>query len=108
MVELSPLDTADVFRLGYAGGTLNTAWYLRRLLGSEGQIDFWHAVPRRVLAPQRLPGQSGPKHRWLALVRLLFAILKSQPDISLIVPYLGSHCEVRVAWSTDRGPCQTY
>lgn len=54
MVELSPLDTANVFRLGYAGDTLNTAWYLRRLLGSKGQIDFFTAVGFDLVSDQML------------------------------------------------------
>ncbi|AXI48185.1 2-dehydro-3-deoxygluconokinase [Sulfitobacter sp. SK012] len=31
MAEMSPQDEAGVFRLGFAGDTFNTAWYLRRL-----------------------------------------------------------------------------
>ena len=44
MVEISPLDTPHVFRLGYAGDTFNTAWYLKRLLGDVGEIDYFTAV----------------------------------------------------------------
>jgi 2-dehydro-3-deoxygluconokinase len=31
MAELSPQDEAGIFRLGFAGDTFNTAWYLRQL-----------------------------------------------------------------------------
>lgn len=31
MAELAPLDQPAEFRLGFAGDTFNTAWYLRRL-----------------------------------------------------------------------------
>ena len=44
MVEMTPITTDGQFRLGYAGDTLNTAWYLRRLLGSGDQIDYFTAV----------------------------------------------------------------
>ena len=44
MVEMAPLATAGEFRQGYAGDTLNTAWYLRRLLSVDNQIDYFTAV----------------------------------------------------------------
>ena len=44
MVEMAPLATKGQFCLGYAGDTLNTAWYLRRLLGASDQIDYFTAV----------------------------------------------------------------
>ena len=44
MVELAPAVTDGQFRLGYAGDTLNTAWYLRRLLEMEDEINFFSAV----------------------------------------------------------------
>ena len=44
MVEMAPVATEGQFRLGYAGDTLNTAWYLRRLLGVSDQIDYFTAV----------------------------------------------------------------
>ncbi|MDN5568204.1 MAG: sugar kinase [Paracoccus sp. (in: a-proteobacteria)] len=40
MVELSASDQPDLWRLGVAGDTLNTAWYLRRLLPRDWQIDY--------------------------------------------------------------------
>ena len=44
MVEMAPVATEGQFRLGYAGDTLNTAWYLRRLLGADDQIDYFTVV----------------------------------------------------------------
>ena len=44
MVEMAPVATEGQYRLGYAGDTLNTAWYLRRLLGAIDQIDYFTAV----------------------------------------------------------------
>ena len=44
MVELAPLGTVGEFRLGYAGDTLNTAWYLRHLLGPRKQVDYFTAI----------------------------------------------------------------
>lgn len=40
MVELSQAPGGNLWRLGIAGDTLNTAWYLRRLLGPEHQVDY--------------------------------------------------------------------
>ena len=44
MVEMAPVATEGQFRLGYAGDTLNTAWYLRRLLGVGDQIEYFTSV----------------------------------------------------------------
>lgn len=40
MVELSPAGEADLWRLGFAGDTLNTAWYLRRLLPAGQAVGY--------------------------------------------------------------------
>jgi len=40
MVELSAAEQPDLWRLGVAGDTLNTAWYMRRLLPRDWQIDY--------------------------------------------------------------------
>lgn len=43
MVEMAP--TADAtFSMGFAGDTLNTAWYLRRELPDDWQVDYLTAV----------------------------------------------------------------
>ena len=40
MVELSQADQPQLWRLGIAGDTLNTAWYLRRLLGQTFTVGY--------------------------------------------------------------------
>ncbi len=35
MVEMAPTDVAGTYKMGFAGDTMNTAWYLRRLLGTD-------------------------------------------------------------------------
>ena len=44
MVEMAPVASEGQFRMGYAGDTLNTAWYLRRLLGAGDQVDYFTAI----------------------------------------------------------------
>ncbi|PWW01692.1 2-keto-3-deoxygluconate kinase [Hoeflea marina] len=44
MVEMAPAGPEGQFRLGYAGDTLNTAWYVRRLLPSGWQVEYLTAV----------------------------------------------------------------
>lgn len=39
MIELSGA-TDDLWRLGVAGDTLNTAWYMRERLGADWQVDY--------------------------------------------------------------------
>lgn len=48
MVELSAADPSGggLWRLGIAGDTLNTAWYLRRLLGDGWRVDYMTRVGR--------------------------------------------------------------
>ena len=40
MVEMSQADQPGLWRLGMAGDTLNTAWYLRGLLGADWQVAY--------------------------------------------------------------------
>ncbi|CAM5523169.1 hypothetical protein FALB51S_04080 [Frigidibacter albus] len=40
MVEMSRADQPGLWRMGIAGDTLNTAWYLRRLLGTGWQVGY--------------------------------------------------------------------
>jgi len=40
MLELSQADRPDTWHLGIAGDTLNTAWYLRRLLGPDWRVGY--------------------------------------------------------------------
>lgn len=44
MVELSQTGQPDQWRLGIAGDTLNTAWYLRRLLGNDWRVGYMSRV----------------------------------------------------------------
>ncbi|MCT4333895.1 sugar kinase [Paracoccus sp. YLB-12] len=44
MVELSQSPQAGLWQLGIAGDTLNTAWYLRRLLPADWQIGYFTRV----------------------------------------------------------------
>ena len=44
MVELAPTGRADDMAMGFAGDTMNTAWYLRRLLGPQHRVDYMTAV----------------------------------------------------------------
>lgn len=44
MLELSSAGQDDLWRLGIAGDTLNTAWYLRRLLGDVARVDYFTRV----------------------------------------------------------------
>ncbi|MCR9108972.1 sugar kinase [Marivita sp. XM-24bin2] len=52
MVELAPLNAQRDFRMGFAGDTLNTAWYLSKLLNSSGQVDYVTAVGTDNLSDQ--------------------------------------------------------
>jgi 2-dehydro-3-deoxygluconokinase len=44
MVELAPAAAAGDYRMGFAGDTLNTAWYLRRALPKAWAVDYLTAV----------------------------------------------------------------
>lgn len=44
MVELSPAEAPELWRLGIAGDTLNTAWYLRGLLRSDWRVGYLSRV----------------------------------------------------------------
>lgn len=44
MIEMAPTDVEGQFRMGFAGDTMNTAWYLRSLLGADHQVDYFTAV----------------------------------------------------------------
>lgn len=44
MVELSQSEKQDLWRLGIAGDTLNTAWYLRRFLDDNWQVAYFTRV----------------------------------------------------------------
>ncbi|MCS6759621.1 MAG: hypothetical protein MO852_12205 [Candidatus Devosia euplotis] len=40
MIEMSGGEDR-LYRLGYAGDTINTAWYLRALLGADWTVDYF-------------------------------------------------------------------
>lgn len=40
MVEMAPLDAPGTYAMGFAGDTLNTAWYLRRRLPADWRVDY--------------------------------------------------------------------
>ncbi len=44
MVELAPRDEPGTFAMGFAGDTMNTAWYLARLLPQDWAVDYFTAV----------------------------------------------------------------
>jgi 2-dehydro-3-deoxygluconokinase len=44
MVEMRPAGGEGLFRMGFAGDSFNTAWYLRRLLGPDWAVDYLSAV----------------------------------------------------------------
>ncbi len=44
MVEMAPTAGAGTYQMGFAGDTMNTAWYLRGLLTLSDQVDFLSAV----------------------------------------------------------------
>lgn len=44
MVELAPHAEPNIYRMGIAGDTLNTAWYLRKLMPDDWHIDYFTAV----------------------------------------------------------------
>lgn len=44
MVELSKIDSEGHWKVGIAGDTLNTAWYLRRLLPSDWRVGYFTRV----------------------------------------------------------------
>ena len=53
MVEMAP-DGAGGYNLGFAGDTMNTAWYLRKLLPSDVTVDYLTAVGTDALSDQML------------------------------------------------------
>nr|WP_111300573.1 sugar kinase [Paracoccus saliphilus] len=54
MVELSQADQPQLWRLGIAGDTLNTAWYLRRLLDEAFTVGYLTRVGMGAFSQQML------------------------------------------------------
>jgi 2-dehydro-3-deoxygluconokinase len=44
MVEIGPAGEPGLYRMGFAGDTFNTAWYLRRRLRADWSVDYVSAV----------------------------------------------------------------
>ena len=58
MVELAP--TGDgTFRMGFAGDTMNTAWYLRRRLSPDWEVDYLTAVGTDAISDRMVAFLSG-------------------------------------------------
>ena len=53
MVEFAPLANGD-FKLGFAGDTFNTAWYLRQLLPTNWTVQYFSNVGDDKLSHQML------------------------------------------------------
>jgi len=54
MVEMAPTGPTAEYRMGFAGDTLNTSWYLRQLLGPEDQVDYFTALCADSLSDQMM------------------------------------------------------
>lgn len=54
MVEMAPTNASGEYRLGFAGDTMNTAWYLRRLMDDTDQVDYLTAVGMDAASDQML------------------------------------------------------
>lgn len=54
MVELAPSSVEGSYQIGFAGDTMNTAWYLRQLLGEDHQIDYLSAVGQDAISDQMI------------------------------------------------------
>ena len=52
MVELAPQGDPGLFRMGFAGDTMNTAWYLRQLLPQADTVDYLTAVGSDAVSDQ--------------------------------------------------------
>jgi len=52
MVEMAPCAQAGTFQMGFAGDTMNTAWYLRQLMPASDQVDYLTAVGTDTVSDQ--------------------------------------------------------
>ena len=44
MIEMAPAGPNSTYQMGFAGDTMNTAWYLRRLLPAGDEVSYFTAV----------------------------------------------------------------
>lgn len=54
MVEMAPTNIEGSYQIGFAGDTMNTAWYLCQLLGSAHQVDYLSAVGQDAISDRML------------------------------------------------------
>lgn len=54
MVEMAPSGAAGSYRMSFAGDTMNTAWYLRRLLPQADQVDYITAIGTDAISDQMI------------------------------------------------------
>ncbi|MEZ5797807.1 MAG: sugar kinase [Paracoccaceae bacterium] len=54
MVELSQAGGGDLWRLGFAGDTLNTAWYARACLSGDWQVEYLTRLGNDPFSPRML------------------------------------------------------
>ncbi len=59
MIELAPGDAPGSFSMGFAGDTLNTAWYLRRALPADWSVDYLSAVGMDAVSARMLDFLTG-------------------------------------------------
>lgn len=52
MVEMAPSGQENTYLRGFAGDTMNTAWYLRRLLPRNDSVDYLTAVGTDLISDQ--------------------------------------------------------
>ncbi|MGB0658546.1 MAG: sugar kinase [Mangrovicoccus sp.] len=54
MVELAPASEPGLYGVGFAGDTLNTAWYARKILPPDWQVDYLTAVGQDAMSARML------------------------------------------------------
>lgn len=52
MVEMAPTGEGATYRMGFAGDTLNTAWYLRHVLPAGWVVDYATAIGNDLISAQ--------------------------------------------------------
>lgn len=54
MIEMAPIGADESYNLGFAGDTMNTAWYLRRLLPGSDRVEYLTAIGTDTASDQML------------------------------------------------------
>lgn len=54
MVEMAPTGAAGTYYMGFAGDTMNTAWYLAKLLQDQASIEYFTAIGTDSVSDQML------------------------------------------------------